>query len=120
MVKNQKKVKSGIKRRNFLVSVGAITGGYFVGGCAGLRTQTNTKVAIARANNYEYHLIRKKVEDMFNQIGGIGDVVKPGDLSKSEKCIIDDRISEAVRIRTNENNFLRQLKKQFVEKNIRF
>lgn len=37
------------------------------------------KVAVTLADNYERTLIRQKVEHLFNALGGIGDVVKPGD-----------------------------------------
>jgi uncharacterized protein (DUF362 family) len=56
-----------------------MVGGSLVYGCGQANNRQTTEVAIVRANNYEYQLVRNKVEDMFNQIGGIRDVIKPGD-----------------------------------------
>jgi uncharacterized protein (DUF362 family) len=39
----------------------------------------NTKVAVTRADQYERTYIRQKVEHLFDSLGGISDVVKPGD-----------------------------------------
>jgi len=36
-------------------------------------------VALAQAHTYNPTLIRRKVQDMLDQLGGLSDVVRPGD-----------------------------------------
>ena len=38
-----------------------------------------TRVGIARAGSYDPELVRQQVESLFDSLGGLGDVVKPGD-----------------------------------------
>lgn len=37
------------------------------------------RVAIAQADNYELNLIRRQVQSLLDNLGGLGDVIKPGD-----------------------------------------
>lgn len=76
-------------RREFLSTLGLTTAGLLV---APSIKSTNfhaygheaissflAQVAVTEANNYDRSLIRQKVQHLFESIGGIGDVVKPGD-----------------------------------------
>jgi uncharacterized protein (DUF362 family) len=37
------------------------------------------RVAIARADSYDQHLVRNQVQGLLDNLGGIGDIVRPGD-----------------------------------------
>ena len=76
-----------LTRRQFVSIAGLGVAGALLGGCAddpaspgGDQPPIGTpKVALARAQDYDRALIRARMEAMFEQIGGIADVVKPGD-----------------------------------------
>ena len=79
---------SKLSRRSFLKLMGALAGGTFLAGCrkplpAPTRTVTTpaslARVGIAQANSYELRLVRKQVESLFDSLGGLQDVVRPGD-----------------------------------------
>jgi uncharacterized protein (DUF362 family) len=77
---------SKLSRRSFLKFMGALAGGTILAGCRPLLpTPTATastplaRVGIARASSYDPKLVRQQVESLFNSLGGLQDVVKPGD-----------------------------------------
>ncbi|CAG0936046.1 hypothetical protein TFLX_04907 [Thermoflexales bacterium] len=85
---------SNISRRRFLKVAGAVTGGALLAGCqppvftpvatspAPLTPVTDSaraRVAIAQATSYDPKLVRQQVETLFDSLGGLQDVVKPGD-----------------------------------------
>ncbi len=96
------KSERSISRRGFLRTAGAVAGGMLVGGCSSpqegaadtteamlaasptavpttaTRTSARSKVAIAQAGNYDRDLIRLKVRTMIDDLGGLSDVVSPG------------------------------------------
>ena len=76
-------------RREFLSTLGLTTAGLLV---APSITSTNinayghesissflAQVAVTEADNYDRSLIKQRVQHLFESIGGVGDVVKPGD-----------------------------------------
>jgi uncharacterized protein (DUF362 family) len=89
---------SQISRRDFLQIAGAVAAGSFLSSC-GLNTPNSTPtsagtidpkfatplsgtrplVAIAQANSYERKLIRQQVQNLFENLGGVADVVSRGD-----------------------------------------
>jgi uncharacterized protein (DUF362 family) len=76
-------------RRKFLGSLGLTAAGLFLSrytlsnnllripGLIG--TNRSNQVAVTQGDNYEYTFIRDKVEHLFDSLGGISDVVQPGD-----------------------------------------
>jgi uncharacterized protein (DUF362 family) len=83
-----------ISRRRFLKMAGAVTGGTVLAGCgAPALTPTPTssappaptaasplsRVAITQAASYDPKLVRQQVEVLFDSLGGLQDVIKPGD-----------------------------------------
>jgi uncharacterized protein (DUF362 family) len=78
-------------RRGFLKFAGAAAGGAALGGCRPPASTplvtpepaawdvTSARVAITRAATYDPALVRDQVEALFDSLGGIGDVVQPGD-----------------------------------------
>jgi uncharacterized protein (DUF362 family) len=78
-------------RRTLLKLAGTAAGGAVLGGCKPspvaqapspvLTPQyaTPLPVAIARAETYDPELVRAQTEALFDSLGGIGDVVRPGD-----------------------------------------
>jgi uncharacterized protein (DUF362 family) len=77
---------SKLSRRSFLKFVGAMAGGTMLAGCrppVPLPTATApaplARVGIAQANSYDPKLVRQQVETLFDSLGGLQDVVKPGD-----------------------------------------
>ena len=100
-----KGLQSDISRRGFLSKVGAVSAGTIIAGCStnknilqpetsnlesppGLNpapvgnNQSNdflATVATTDCFDYERSNIRRQVESMFNKIGGLADIIKPGD-----------------------------------------
>ncbi len=87
-----------LSRRSFLKMAGALAGSALLAGCrpaAPAPTATlaptlaptftlkpsaaSHRVAIAQAATYDYKLVRQQVQAVFDQLGGLGDVVKAGD-----------------------------------------
>ncbi len=78
-------------RRSFLKLAGAAAGGAALGGCAPLAPAPTAtpaltatavapaRVAIAKAATYDPALVRAQTQALFDSLGGIGDVVRPGD-----------------------------------------
>ncbi len=79
-----------ISRRDFLKLAGTVAGGTVLGGCqpapsvspippkARISVPT-ARVGISHANSYEPSLVRRQVESLFDSLGGLGDMVRPGD-----------------------------------------
>jgi len=80
-------MKKGYSRcTRFLRALGAAAAGTLVASCRPTRGQEPTSqeaasatVAIAHATSYDRKLIREKVRDLLDAIGGLGDVVRSGD-----------------------------------------
>jgi len=71
-----------ISRRDFLQAVGALAAGLLVAGCQPKRPAegaTLPQVAIARVVNYDRALVRKRMQALFDSIGGLKDVIRSGD-----------------------------------------
>ena len=76
-------------RRQFLSALGLTTGGllaapYFKSANSYAYGNESiasflAQVAVTQADNYDRALIKQKVQHLFESIGGIGDVIKPGD-----------------------------------------
>jgi uncharacterized protein (DUF362 family) len=99
---SQMNQRDDISRRDFLKLLGAVAGGVVLEGCApGLLTQsappsplhtppimplytpasagTRARVGITQASTYDYKLVLKQLQTLFDSIGGLQDVVRPGD-----------------------------------------
>lgn len=90
---NGKRVSSTLSRRDFLRLAGIAATGALVSGCTskfyqdtGLsqpEIQSNSpklaRVAIGQARTYDYELVHREVAKLIDGLGGLGDVVKPGD-----------------------------------------
>ncbi len=74
-----------MSRRRFLERMNTAAAGLLVAGpfarhgLSHARHFGSAKVAVARITDYERSVIRASVESMFNSLGGLGDVVRPGD-----------------------------------------
>ena len=77
-----------LSRRDFLRLGGVLAGSLLVGGCkpeqaASTATQipnpSNPAVAIGQVRTYEREVIESQVRALIDQLGGLGNVVKPGD-----------------------------------------
>jgi len=90
MVSNYSEVKSENKftRRKFLSALGKTAAGLLVAPC--LKSENIfgyshldkglflSKVAVTEADSYDRAFIKQKVQHLFTEIGGIGDIVQPG------------------------------------------
>jgi uncharacterized protein (DUF362 family) len=80
---------SSLSRRDFLRITGFVAAGLLASRCQTQQQPTPTEskplglpkssVAIGRAQTYDRVAIEKQVQTMIDQLGGLGDVVKPGD-----------------------------------------
>ena len=81
-----------LSRRSFLRHAAAAAAGALVAGCrareaqptpeptaASVEVATRARVAIAQAEDYDGNLIRQRVRDLLDGVGGLGDVVRTGD-----------------------------------------
>ena len=74
-----------MNRRRFISSISAATIGVFAGNACRRNTlEAETagdisKVAVAKVSTYERAVLRKTIEAMFDNLGGLGDIIKPGD-----------------------------------------
>ena len=60
---------------------------------------SKTRVAATEADNYERAYIRQKVEHLFDSLGGISDVVKPGDkVGIMPASIVEEAAARGVRV----------------------
>lgn len=85
----EKQEKHRVSRRDFVSAAGLGAAGLVLASCSEdspVETDidnpapiTSARVALAKAENYDRALIRDRVQTMFDQIGGLGDVVKSGD-----------------------------------------
>ncbi len=89
----QSKRNIPLSRRHFLQTMGMAAAGLLATRCQGeiLRqlpepatsqpsgAEKKSRVAIAQATTYDRKLIRKQVETMLDQLGGLGDVISNGD-----------------------------------------
>ncbi len=65
-----------LSRRSLLTTGGAVLGNLALGGIARAATAPSSTVAIARCRTYERAQIERTLRTMFDQIGGIGSLVK--------------------------------------------
>ena len=68
-----------VKRRDFISISGSFALGFMISGCSTISRSNLNRVSISQTNNYDRLLVRQKIEDMLNQLEGIGDIIKPGD-----------------------------------------
>jgi uncharacterized protein (DUF362 family) len=72
-----------LSRRDFLRATGTVAGGMLISEVLPARPARawtgRPQVALARAYTYNPTLIRRRVQDMLDQLGGLSDVVRPGD-----------------------------------------
>jgi len=76
-----------LSRRRFLKIMGALAGGTLLAGCRPLISTPATatlparraRVGIVRAASYDPALVRQQVQSLFDSLGGLQDVVRPGD-----------------------------------------
>jgi uncharacterized protein (DUF362 family) len=76
--------QQGITRRNFLRLSGVATAGILLASCKSKATEAisgtkQARVAIGKAKTYERTVVERQLAQMIEQLGGLGDVVKPGD-----------------------------------------
>jgi uncharacterized protein (DUF362 family) len=76
--------QQSMTRRNFLRLAGLTSAGILLAGCAPGATESvsgikQARVAIGKAKTYERTVIERQLAQMIDQLGGLGDVVKPGD-----------------------------------------
>jgi uncharacterized protein (DUF362 family) len=72
-------------RRDFLALSGLVTVGIAVTGCRnwnsgtpGMSAGKKNKVAVAKVQSYDIKILRREIRTMFEQIGGLSDIIKPG------------------------------------------
>lgn len=77
--------QSIISRRDFLALSGLAAAGLVVSGCRNWKKGSlnspvykKSKVAIAKAGSYDLKILRQEIRKMFEQIGGLDDIIKPG------------------------------------------
>ena len=76
-----------LSRRDFLRLTGVMAAGLLVNGCqpeqampsATQPSANKPAVAIGQAQTYDRAAIERQVQELIDQLGGLGDVVKPGD-----------------------------------------
>jgi len=85
---NKKESKSQISRRGFMGAISAATAGTVLSSCKkkstepdppGVNPNETGDVALAKLANYDYDTLKSKLETMFTQVGGFGDVISSGD-----------------------------------------
>ncbi len=79
-----------VSRRRFLSSVGAISAGAMFGACSkkspndptpppGDEAPSSATVAVGEAKMYDKNVLKTKIADMLDKLGGLGDLIKSGD-----------------------------------------
>ncbi len=69
-----------LSRRHFLQVAGAAAGGLLTARCQKtVGAARQAQVGIVRAARYERKLIEKTVRDLLDSVGGLGDIIRPGD-----------------------------------------
>ena len=83
--KKSKPIQSGITRRDFLALSGLAAAGMIITGCRSRKKDTlslpatlKSKVAIAKTGSYDIQILRREIRKMFEEIGGLNDIIKPG------------------------------------------
>ncbi len=80
-------MNEAVSRRGFMTTLGAATTGVLMGSCGkksnptkpeNQNQNTSGEVALAKLENYQYDALKNKLIDMFDQIGGISDVIPQG------------------------------------------
>ncbi len=76
-------------RRGFMSTLGASMAGLYAAASGVLNPlsllgnnfelRDSTQVAATLADNYDQTIIRERIEHLFESLGGIGDIVSPGD-----------------------------------------
>ncbi|UCG28509.1 MAG: DUF362 domain-containing protein [Bacteroidales bacterium] len=74
-----------ITRRDFISLSGMATAGLVMAGCSrsgksptSASTDKKHKVAIAKTDSYDRGILSREVRNMFDELGGLGDIIKPG------------------------------------------
>ena len=78
-----------VSRRHFLSSVGVFSAGAMLGGCSKNNTTepappvdeapSSATVAVGEVKMYDKNVLKNKVAEMLDKLGGLGDLIKPGD-----------------------------------------
>jgi len=78
-----------ISRRRFISSVGAISTAAMLGGCGkkspneptlpGDEAPSSATVAVGEVKMYDHNVLKNKMIDMLDKLGGLGDLIKSGD-----------------------------------------
>ena len=82
-------LRPDISRRRFLSSIGAISAGAMLGACSkkgpneptppvNERPSSET-VAVGEVKIYDHNVLKNKMTDMLDKLGGLGDLIKSGD-----------------------------------------
>jgi uncharacterized protein (DUF362 family) len=76
-----KKQNFSLSRRHFLHVAGALTGGFVIPQWIARPAQSaaSFEVALTQASTYEYDELRNTIFAMLDSLGGLSDVVRPGD-----------------------------------------
>jgi uncharacterized protein (DUF362 family) len=83
-MKTEESVKHNISRRKFAQLAGATSVGLLIGPALFSKNVAapgiaNSKVALATVSTYDEALLKEAVEKSFELLGGLGDIIKPGD-----------------------------------------
>jgi len=83
---------NNISRRRFIGAIGAASAGVVLGACSrdnptaptppgdgGGEIPSSAKVAVAEAKIYDHNVLKNKMIDVLDQLGGLGDIIKSGD-----------------------------------------
>jgi uncharacterized protein (DUF362 family) len=79
----------GISRRRFISVIGAASAGLAFGACSKkspnepvvppVEGPDSAQVAVGNITSYDHNILKNKIIDMLDQLGGIGDLIKSGD-----------------------------------------
>lgn len=100
-----KSARHYISRRKFAQVVGATSVGLFIGPALFSKSISapglfNSKVAVANVSTYDEELLKEAVEKSFELLGGLGDIIKPGD-SVGIKINLTGGATEALKFQHN-------------------
>ena len=83
--KQLKDQQKQMTRRDFLSLSGMATAGLVISGCSSVKKRSleasadkKSKVAVAKADSYDKQILRREIHNMFEELGGLGDIIKPG------------------------------------------
>ncbi len=89
MSKKQDHRHEELSRRQFLSVLSAASAGLAIGAChkksptapitPGEQPPSSARVAVGEIGSYDREVLKKKIIDMLDQLGGIGDLIKSGD-----------------------------------------